>query len=96
MQWIQQSNTACQQTTQVCGFVAGPQSNWLLTQPISRTVDGSLLSQINVLIEYELRNCDVNLNCQRTFNTYVHETSLATDAARRNISNYRQSAEGFL
>ena len=90
LQWIQQSNTPCQQTVQVCGFLSGPQSNWLLTQLINRTVDGSPLSQVSVLIEFELQNCDVTLNCQRTFNTYVYETSLASDAARRNISNYRQ------
>ena len=91
MQWIQQSNPACQQTVQVCGFTAGPQSNWLLTQLINRTVDESLLAQVNVLIEFELRNCDVTLNCQRTFNTHIYETSLASDAARRNLNNYRQA-----
>ena len=90
MQWIQQSNFACQQTVQVCGFSAGAQSNWLLTQLINRTVDGSLLSQVSVQIEFELQNCDVTLNCQRTFNTHVYETSLASNAARINISNYRQ------
>ena len=90
MQWIQQSNTACQQTVQVCGFAAGPQSNWLLTQLINRTIDGPPLSQVNVLIEFELQNCDITLNCQRTFNTYVYETSLANDAAKRNLRNYRQ------
>ena len=74
----------------MCGFPAGPQSNWLLTQLINRTVDGSLLSQVNVQIEFELQNCDVTQNCQRTFNTYVYETSLTSDAARRNIQNYRQ------
>ena len=74
----------------MCGFPAGAQSNWLLTQLINRTVDGHPLSQVSVLIEFELQNCDVTLNCQRTFNTYVYETSLASDAARRNISNYRQ------
>ena len=90
MQWIQQSNTACQQTVQVCGFAAGPQSNWLLTQLINRTIDGSLLSQVSVQIEFELQNCDITLNYQRTFNTYVYEMSLASNAARRNLQNYRQ------
>ena len=90
MQWIQQSNTPCQQNAQACGFRVGAQSNWLLTQPINKTVDGALLSEVNVLIEFELRNCDVNLNCQRTFNTHIYETSLVSDAVRRNLSNYRQ------
>ena len=90
MQWIQQSNSACQNTVQVCGFSAGAQSNWLLTQLINRTVDGSLLSQVSVQIEFELQNCDVTLNCQRTFNTYVYETSLASDDTRKILRNYRQ------
>ena len=92
MQWIQQSNTPCQQFLQVCGFTVGPQSNWLLTQLINRTVDGLQLSQVTVLTEFQLQNCDITLNCQRTFNTYVYETSLASDAVtnRRNIRNYRQ------
>ena len=90
MQWIQQSNTPCQQNAQVCGFSAGAQSNWLLTQAINRTVNGALLSQARVLIEFELRNCDVTLNCQRTFNTHVYETSMISDAARRRIERYRQ------
>ena len=89
MQWIQSSNTPCQQNTQVCGFGTGPQSNWLLTQPINKTVDGAPLSEVNVLIEFELRNCDTTLNCQRTFNTHIYETSLVSAVARRNLSNYR-------
>ena len=90
MQWIQQSNNPCEQNVQVCGFSAGAQSNWLLTQAINRTVNGALLSQARVLIEFELRNCDVTLNCQRTFNTHVYETSMISDAARRRIERYRQ------
>jgi hypothetical protein len=42
------------------------------------------------MIEFELQNCDIILNCQKTFNTHVYETSLVSDAARRNLSNYRQ------
>ena len=75
----------------MCGFTVGPQSNWLLTQLINRTVDGSPLSRVSVLIEFEQnQNCGVTLNCRRTFNTYIYETSLASDVARRNIRNYRQ------
>ena len=90
MQWLQQSNSPCQQSVQVCGFAAGPQSNWLLTQLINRIIDGLILYQVNVMIEFELQNCDITRNCQRTFNTYVYETSLASDAARRNLHDYRQ------
>ena len=90
VQWIQQSNTPCQQTAQVCGFSAGAQSNWLITQLINRTVNGTLLREVSVQIEFEQRDCDVTLNCQRTFNTHVYETSSINDSARRDTANYRQ------
>ena len=90
MQWIQQSNTPCQQSVQVCGYRAGMQNNWLITQLISRTVDGSRLPQASVMIEFEQRDCDVTLNCQRTFNTHVFETSSVNIDAARTLSNYRQ------
>ena len=92
MQWIQQSNTPCQQSVQVCGFGEGPQDNWLITQLINRTVSpyGIRVSQVNVTIEFEFRNCDITLNCQRTFNTHIYETSTENGTAARNISNYRQ------
>ena len=90
IQWIQQSNSPCQQSVQVCGFSAGMQDNWLITQLINRTVDGNRLPQASVMIEFEQRDCDVTLNCQRTFNTHVFETSSVDSAAARNLSNYRQ------
>ena len=90
LQWVEQSNRPCQQTVQVCGYFAGMQNNWLITQLINRTVDGVKLYQVRVLIEFELRNCDATLNCQRTFNTHVFETSLVDSTAARNTSNYRQ------
>ena len=90
MQWIQNSNTPCRQFVQVCGFVAGPQNNWLITQLINRTVNGTRLSQLSVMIEFELRDCDISLNCQRTFNTHIYEISLVNATAARNNNNYRQ------
>ena len=71
----------------MCGFGSGPQSNWLITQLISRTVNGVRLPQVNVLIEFELQTC-TDLQCQRTFSVYIYETS--EDANRRDISRYRQ------
>ena len=90
MQWIQNSNNPCRQTVQVCGFTAGAQDNWLITQLINRTVNGTRLSQVSVIIELEQRDCDVTLNCQRTFNTHVYERSSENTAASKTISNYRQ------
>ena len=74
----------------MCGFSAGPQNNWLITQLINRTVNGTRLPQVSVTIEFELQNCDVTLNCQRTFNTHVYETSSVDSAGARNFSDYRQ------
>ena len=74
----------------MCGFSAGPQNNWLITQLINRTVNGTRLPQVSVLIEFELQGCDTTLNCQRTFNTHIYETSTENATAARNINNYRQ------
>jgi hypothetical protein len=90
LQWIQQSNTPCKQTVQVCGFSAGLQDNWLITQLINRTVNGTRLPQVSVTIEFELRNCLTALNCQQTFSTHVYETSTSNSGAARDINNYQQ------
>ena len=74
----------------VCGFAAGMQNNWLITQLINRTVNGTRLPQVSVMIEFEQRDCDVSLNCKRTFNTHVYERSSVNNALARVISNYRQ------
>ena len=66
------------------------QNNWLITQLINRTVNGIRLPQVNVMIEFEQRDCDVILNCQRIFNTHVYERSSVNDTLARNITNYRQ------
>lgn len=74
----------------VCGYTAGPQSNWLITQLINRTVNGTRLSQVSVKIEFQQRDCDVTLRCQRTFNTHIYETSSADTAEAKSIGNYQQ------
>ena len=90
MQWIQNSNSVCEQLVNVCGFSAGPQNNWLITQLINRTVNGMRLPQVSVMIELEQQGCDITLNCQRTFNTHVYETSSVDPLGARNLNNYRQ------
>ena len=37
-----------------------------------------------------MRDCDVTLNCQRTFNTHIYETSTENITAARSINNFRQ------
>ena len=90
VQWIQTANTPCQQTVHVCGFSAGPQDNWLFTQLINRTINGTRLSTVTVQIEFELQSCNTTLNCQRTFNTHVYGTTSTDNAIRRDVTNYRQ------
>ena len=74
----------------MCGFSAGPQNNWLITQLINRTVNGTRLPQVSVTIELELQNCGVTLMCQRTFNTHIFETSFENATRARDTTNYRQ------
>jgi hypothetical protein len=48
------------------------------------------LSQVSVTIEFELRNCDNTLMCQRTFNTHIFETSFENATGARDTANYQQ------
>ena len=72
----------------MCGFTAGPQDNWLITQLINRTTNGTQLPQVSVMIEFEQQGCDTALNCQRTFNTHIFETS--STGAAKDVNNYQQ------
>jgi hypothetical protein len=53
-------------------------------------VNGTRVLQVSVTIEFELGNCDVNLNCQRTFNTHIFETSFESATGARDTTNYQQ------
>ena len=72
----------------------GPQDNWLITQLINRTVNGTRLPRVSVLIGVE--NLDFTFDdpfsCQgnQTFSIHVYETSSVDSATARNITNYRQ------
>ena len=71
------------------------QDNWLITQLINRTVSGSRLPQVSVMIELE--QCDgdgtQNTTCQDTFNTHVFETSSVDSAARNHCQVHRVSPD---
>ena len=85
---MQGSNNPCRQSISVCGFNIGPQDNWVITQYINRTVNGSLLPQVSVQVEFQLRGCE-DLKCQRTFLLNVFETDLVDNTTAANVSNYR-------
>ena len=88
MQWSQNSNDICRQSVTVCGFDEGPQNNWLITQYISRTVNGALLPQASVQVEFELTGC-TDLMCQGTFVLSEYEISTENSIAARDTTNYQ-------
>ena len=88
LQWFQSTTIACRQTMSVCGFSFGKQNNWLISQYISRRVNGTSLPQVSVQVEFEFKGCDAN-GCQRTFILNAWETSARDVAAARMIDNYQ-------
>ena len=72
----------------VCGFPAGRQDNWLITQHISRMVNGTALQQVTVQVEFIMSSCDIDNDCRRSFSIQKYETSTINVTAARNLSNY--------
>ena len=73
----------------MCGFTAGRQDNWLITQHISRMVNGTALEQVTVQVDFTLNSCMRN-DCTRRFAIQRYETSIINVAnARRNLRNYQ-------
>ena len=66
----------------------GRQDNWLITQYINRTVNGSHLPQVSVQVEFQLLSCD-DPNCQRTFLLNALETDRVDNITAATVSNYR-------
>ena len=94
MQWVQPSNLPCRQSVTVCGYESGPQNNWVISQYISRRVNGILLPQVSVQVVFELQGCPTALNCRRTFLLYEYEASTENSADARNTSNYQLLLNG--
>ena len=75
-------------TVTVCGVSAGTQDNWIITQHISRMVDGTALQQVTVQVDFIMNTCDILNNCRRSFAIHKYETSTINTTAARNLSNY--------
>jgi len=75
-------------TVTVCGFTAGRQDNWLITQHISRMVNDTALQQVTVQVDFIMNTCDIASNCRRSFAIHKYETSTINTTAARNLSNY--------
>ena len=87
-QWIQTTNLTCRQTVSVCGFSAGRQDNWLITQHISRMVNGTALRQVTVLVDFIMNSCVEN-NCTRRFIIHEYRSSIINMTIARTLMNYQ-------
>ena len=72
----------------MCGFTAGRQDNWIITQHISRMVNGFALQQVIVQVDFVINTCDIDNNCRRSFSIQKYETSTINATAARNLSDY--------
>ena len=77
-------------TLAVCGFPAGIQDNWIITQHISRMVNGTALQQVTVQVDFIMNSCDILNNCRRSFAIQKYETSTINTTVARNLSNYER------
>ena len=89
LQWIEQAGETCRTAVTVCGYTAGTQNNWLLTQFINTTVNGVLLSQVGVEFESQQTACPQGGTCQRTLVVNRYERSSMDPAAARLTANYQ-------
>ena len=86
----------CQVTVAVCGFSAGAQSNWLITQHISQELaGGQRLQSVTVQFNFFLNGCDVSQQCRQSFDVYMWQTSTQNRTASRNTESYERVGHVF-
>ena len=89
LQWIQLTLYICNESVTVCGFTAGAQENWLITQHISRVVPGGQrLRKVTAQFEVTLNGCDPSRQCRQRYDVYIWQTSTINRTAARNTDNY--------
>ena len=89
-QWVEALSVPCQVTVTACGFRAGAQSNWLITQHISRELaGGQRLRKVTVQFQFTLNGCDVS-QCRQSFDVYKWQTSTPNKTAARNTDSYER------
>ena len=72
-----------------CGFSAGFQQNWLITQHINTVLPGGeRLRKVTVQFEGVLNGCDISRICRQSFEVYKWETSTIDRTAAANTTNY--------
>ena len=75
----------------VCGFSAGAQENWLITQHINTVLPGGggeRLRKVTVQFEGTLNGCDISRQCRQSFEVYKWETSTINRTAAASTANY--------
>ena len=86
-----QRGTSCEATVTVCGFSAGLQENWLITQHINTVLPGGggeRLRKVTVQFEGTLNGCDITGQCRQTFEVYKWQSSTINKTAAANTENY--------
>ena len=92
-QWYESTSLACEVTVGVCGFSAGTQENWLITQHISRELAGGQRLQKVIARFYFTLNCDMPSEC--SFDVYKWQTSTPNRTAARNTESYERVGRVF-
>lgn len=95
LQWRQDSKEACQQSVKFSGISDFP-NTLLITQLINRTVNGTRLRQVSILIETQLNTCPEDRDCSATYSTLMFETSAIDVTASRNFNNYQPFGKVFV
>jgi len=85
-QWAQ-SGPTCERITTVCGFLAGVQDNWLITQYINNTASRQMFISVKFSI-----NALCGLGCGNVLDLFVLETSNSNQSFAKNVSNFPPTA----
>ena len=89
LQWSQPTLIPCNGSVTVCGFTAGEQENWLITQHISRVLEGGQrLRKVTVQFDVTLNGCDTSRLCRQSYDVYIWQTSTINRSSARNTNNY--------
>ena len=96
LQWDEGTSVACEVIVRVCGFSAGAQENWLITQHISRELAGrQRLQKVTAQFQFTLNGCDITRQCRQSFDVYKWQTFTLSRTAARNTDSYKRVGRVF-
>ena len=72
----------------MCGYLEGPQNNWLFTQHISKDIEPDVDYDVTIFVNitYRLTNCRTDLGCVPRFKILNYKTN-----SPQSQSNYRDT-----